>query len=114
MAAELWALEENNKWLVVSLPPSKHTIGCHWVYKIKYKASGEIEPYKARLVAKGYTQQAGVDFLDTFSPVAKITTMRLLLSIAAIRGWHFLQVDVNNAFLNGDLFEEVYMDLPLG
>ena len=111
---ELRAMEENNTWSMVSLSSGKHTIGCHWVYKIKYKANGEIECYKARLVAKGYTQQAGVDFLDAFSLVAKITIVSLLLSIVAIQNWNFLQLDVNNAFLTGNLFEEVYMDLHLG
>ena len=114
MTEELKAIEDNNTWTVVSLPLRKHAIGCRWVYKIKYKSNGTMDRYKARLVAKGYTQQAGVDFLDTFSPVAKITTVRVLLSIAPIKNWHFLQLDVNNAFLNGDMFEEVYMELPIG
>ncbi|MED6187442.1 hypothetical protein PIB30_116573 [Stylosanthes scabra] len=114
MDEELQAMEATKTWSLVPLPHGKHTIGCRWVYKVKCKADGSVERYKARLVAKGYTQQAGIDYKDTFSPVAKLTTVRVLLSLAAIKGWFLLQMDVNNAFLNGDLFEEVYMDLPLG
>ena len=114
MKEELDAMEANNTWEVTPLPKGKHTIGCRWVYRVKRKQDGSVDRYKARLVAKGYTQQAGIDFQDTFSPVAKLTTVRVLLALAAVKGWRLLQLDVNNAFLNGDLFEEVYMDLPLG
>ena len=85
MKEELDAMEANNTWTITSLPPDKHTIGCRWVYKVKYNADEIVNRHKARLVAKGYTQQAGVDFMDTFSPVAKLTTVRVLLSIAAIQ-----------------------------
>jgi hypothetical protein len=114
MAEELAALELNKTWTIEPLPAGKHPISCRWLYKIKFRPDGSIDRYKARLVARGFTQQAGIDFIDTFSPVAKLTTVRVLLTIAAQNRWHLLQLDINNAFLNGDLHEEVYMKLPLG
>ena len=114
MKDELHALATNNTWIVTSLPPGKIAIGCRWIYKIKHRSDGTIERYKARLVAKGYTQLEDLDFLDTFAPVAKLTTLRLLLAIAAANNWTLTQLDVNNAFLHGDLIEEVYMKPPPG
>ena len=107
--AELHALESNNTWSVVDLPPGKIPIACKPVFKIKYLANGQIECYKVRIVAKGFTQQEGIDYFDTFSPVAKMTSIRMLIALAAAHNWHLHQLDVNNAFLHGDLREEVYM-----
>ncbi|KAK2370482.1 putative mitochondrial protein [Trifolium repens] len=112
MAEELAALQKTNTWDLVPLPTGKHAIGSRWVYKIKTKSDGSIERYKARLVAKGFSQQYGMDYEETFSPVAKMTTIRTLIVVASIRQWHISQMDVNNAFLNGDLQEEVYMLPP--
>ncbi|XP_031124245.1 uncharacterized protein LOC116026959 [Ipomoea triloba] len=114
MQAEIDALQSNKTWELTTLPPSKQAIGCKWVYKVKYKADGTVERCKARFVEKGYTQTCGLDYIDTFSPVAKVTTIRTLLAVASTRKWQLHQLDINNAFLHGDLHEEVYMTLPPG
>ena len=114
MDAEIDALESTDTWTICTLPPDKTPIGCKWVFEVKFNADGSIERYKARLVAKGYTQQEGVDYLDTLSPVVKLTTVKLLLALSAIHGFSLHQLDISNAFLNGDLDEEIYMKLPPG
>jgi len=114
MEDELEALSSNQTWILVPLPSGKKVIGCRWIYKIKHKSDGTIDRYKAHLVAKGYTQLEGLDFLDTFAPVAKLTTLRLLLVLVASHNWDLKQLDVNNVFLHGDLLEEVYMNQPPG
>ena len=114
MDEELSALHKTGTWDLVPLPPGKTVVGCRWVYKIKTNSDGSIERYKARLVAKGYSQQYGMDYEETFAPVAKMTTIRTLIAVASVRQWHISQLDVKNAFLNGDLQEEVYMAPPPG
>lgn len=112
MKEEMKALMKNETWILVPLPEGQKTVGCKWVFSIKYKADGTVERYKARLVAKGYTQTYGVDYHETFSPVAKLNTIRVLLSLAMNLDWPLHQFDVKNAFLHEDLEEEIYMDVP--
>ena len=114
MTEEIRAFEQNETWEIVDPPRDKKPIGCRWVFKVKYNANGEVECYKGRLVAKDYTQLEGIDYLDTFSPVAKLTTIRFLFAIASAQNWFLKQLNVNNTFLHGDLDEEVYMLPPLG
>ncbi|KAM5555122.1 hypothetical protein ABKV19_023158, partial [Rosa sericea] len=114
MNEELEALQKNSTWDIVTMPAGKKTVGCRWVFTVKLKADGSIDRYKARLVAKGYTQRYGIDYEETFAPVAKINTVRILISLAANKDWPLHQFDVKNAFLNGNLEEEVYMDMPPG
>ncbi|XP_074335810.1 retrovirus-related Pol polyprotein from transposon RE1 isoform X1 [Apium graveolens] len=111
---EMRALEKNKTWKITTLPPGKRVVGCKWVFSVKHKADGSVERLKARLVAKGFTQSYGIDYQETFAPVAKLNTIRVLISIAVNLDWPLLQLDVKNAFLNGDLEEEVYMKIPPG
>lgn len=108
------ALKDNNTLSIVALPPGAKAIRSKWVYKIKYKSNGEVERFKARSVAKGYNQREDLDYYETFSSVAKMVTVRTIISLVASYGWKIYQMDVSNDFLQGDLYEDVFMELPLG
>uniref|UniRef100_A0A2N9I5S8 Uncharacterized protein n=1 Tax=Fagus sylvatica TaxID=28930 RepID=A0A2N9I5S8_FAGSY len=114
MQAEMNALQANQTWELVPLPAGEKTVGCKWVFTVKYMADSSVDRYKARLVAKGFTQVPGKDFGATFAPVAKLTSVRLLVSLAASHSWPLHQLDIKNAFLHGDLLETIYMDTPPG
>ncbi|KAL0412157.1 UNVERIFIED_CONTAM: Retrovirus-related Pol polyprotein from transposon RE1 [Sesamum latifolium] len=114
METKLDALHKNNTWDVTPLPKDKRAIGYRWIYKLKLKADGSVNKYKARLVVKGYNQIEGISYIDSFSPVAKAVTVRILLAVAASKNWLLHHVDVNNAFLHGFLEEDIYMEPPEG
>ncbi|GMP54232.1 hypothetical protein CsSME_00019460 [Camellia sinensis var. sinensis] len=114
MQEEFDALKLQGTWTLVPLPSSHLAIGCKWVFRIKRHSDGSIARYKARLVAKGYLQQAGIDFHETFSPVAKQPTIHIFICIALHNNWSITQLDISNAFLHGSLEEEVFMTQPPG
>lgn len=114
MTEELDALERTGTWDVVPLPHHAVPITCKWVFKVKTRSDGSIERYKARLVARGFQQEHGRDYAETFAPVAHMTTVRTLIAVASTHQWEISQMDVKNAFLHGDLQEEVYMQPPPG
>ncbi|GJT77290.1 zinc finger, CCHC-type containing protein [Tanacetum coccineum] len=106
---EIGSIMENNTWVLSDLPPGCKPLGCKWILKRKMKVDGTINKFKARLVIQGFRQNEGIDYFDTYAPVARITTIRLLLALAAIHNLVIHQIDVKTTFLNGDLDEEVYM-----
>lgn len=114
MNDEFKALISNKTWTLVPVPNDCPVIGCKWVFKVKTLPDGTIARRKARLVANGYSQTAGLDYHETFSPVVKPTTIRIILALAVSKGWTLQQLDVNNAFLNGNLTETIYMAQPPG
>uniref|UniRef100_A0AAV1VK26 Integrase catalytic domain-containing protein n=1 Tax=Peronospora matthiolae TaxID=2874970 RepID=A0AAV1VK26_9STRA len=112
--SEFDSLQRNDTWEIVPLPKGRKAIGCRWVFRVKENQDGEVERFKARLVAKGFSQKFGVDYEETFAPVAKFTSIRVVLSMAAKYGLMLHQMDVKTAFLNGSLNEDIYMDQPDG
>ncbi|GJX47796.1 ribonuclease H-like domain-containing protein [Tanacetum coccineum] len=105
---------KNGTWVITDLPIGRKPIGSKWVFKLKYKSSGDVERFMAKLVAKGFNQNEGIYYEETFSSVVKIVTVRCILTLAVHNGWPVFQLDINNAFLYGDLVEDVYMTLPDG
>ncbi|KAE8703262.1 Dynamin-related protein 5A [Hibiscus syriacus] len=108
------ALQKNGTWSLVNLPEGRTTVGCKWIFRIKRNPDGTVLRYKARLVTKGFSQTPDFDFGDTFSPVVRFSTFNTVLSIVVSKGWELRHVDINNAFLHGDLNEDVYMQQPPG
>ena len=114
MNEEYHSLLANDTWDLVPLPKGRKLVRCRWVYKTKFGPDGKVDRHKARLVAKGFSQVEGIDYTETFSPVAKMNFICLVLSLAASFKWEFHQMDVKSSFLHLDLHEEIYMEQPPG
>lgn len=114
MKEEMNSMKSNGVWDLVELPNGVKASGCKWVFKTKKDLLGNIERYKARLVAKGFTQKEGIDYTETFSPVSKKDSLRIILALVVHFDLELQQMDVKTAFLNGDLEEEVYIKQPKG
>ena len=109
MLEEYQSIMKNDVWDVVSSPEGKSVVTSKWIYKIKHVADGIIEKYKARFVSRGFSQKEGIDYEETFAPVARYTSIRAIMAIIAKLGWKLHQMDVKDAFLNGVVEEELYM-----
>ncbi|KAL6193395.1 hypothetical protein ACLB2K_034479 [Fragaria x ananassa] len=114
MIEEVEALQSQGTWVLVPKPVDKNIVGCKWVYKLKKNADGTISRCKARLVAQGFSQTEGLDYTETFSPIVRHSTVRIILALTASSGWKLRQFDVKNTFLHGDLQEDIFMRQPQG
>lgn len=114
MTEEMQSLYENKTWTLVDLPPGRKAIDNRWVFRLKRKPNGDIDRFKARLVVRGFSQVRGIDYEETFSPVVKFSSVRLILAVAAAEKLFLRQFDIKTAFLYGDLDEEIYMEQPIG
>ena len=114
MNQEIESMYSNSVWELVDPPEDVRPIGCKWIYKRKRGVDGKVETFKARLMVKGYTQKERVDYEETFSPVVRFTSIRLILAIMANLDLELHQMDVKTAVLNGELDEEIYMQQPVG
>ncbi|UYV67916.1 hypothetical protein LAZ67_5002493 [Cordylochernes scorpioides] len=114
MNEEKQALIKNKTWELMDLPDNAKAIGCKWIFRIKRKGNGEIDRYRARLVAKGFSQRRGIDYKETFAPVVRYDSVRVLLALATVMDMEIMQFDIKTAFLNGDLDEDIYMQIPEG
>ena len=114
MIEEYQSIMKNDVWDIVSRPKEKSVVTSKWLYKIKHAADGSIEKFKAMFVARGFSQKDGIDYEETFAPVARYTSIRATISIAAKMGWKLHQMDIKTAFLNGVIEEEVYVEQPQG
>ena len=114
MNEEMISIKKNQTWKLVDLPKEKKTVGLKWVFKIKYNKYGIIQKHKARIVAKGYSQQPEVDFTETFAPVARMETIRIVLALYAHLQLQVFQLNVKSTFFNGELQQEVYVQQPPG
>ncbi|CAM8956673.1 unnamed protein product [Rhodiola kirilowii] len=106
---EMDSIIGNNTWILVDIPPGHKPLGNKWIFPKKMKVDGTIDKFKARLVIQGFRQKYGMDYFDTYAPVARISTIKLLIALASIHKFLVHQMDVKTAFLNGDLEEEIYM-----
>ena len=114
MVEEYSSIMVNDVWEVVPRPQDRSVVDSRWIYKVKNVANDSVEKHKARFVAKGYAQKEGIDYEETFAPIAKYTSIRTVISLAAQMGWEIHQMDVKTAFLNGAIEEEVYIEQPEG
>lgn len=114
MREDLEALRKNQTWDITVLPQGSKPISCKWVYKVKRNANGTVKKFKARLVARGFLQKYGLTYHDSFAPVAKVVTVKIMLTYVVLNKWNVYQMDINNTFLHGTLEEDVFLTPPQG
>jgi hypothetical protein len=114
MKEEFNSLTEMKTWELVKLPPGRQAIGCKWVFRVKHNSDGFIARFKSRLVAQGFSQQERVDYNETYAPVTKFTTIRTIIALAAMKNYQLHHLDINPAYLNAEVKEDIYMKQPKG